>query len=228
MKSINRLAAAQAMFSARMKAQATATTPKEMADREEFWRQQHAKAARQAVARESQRLGLRTPRPKREMESPPRRDRRWIRSMAARAMRDRRLTSSARVVLALVVGRVGFAPERRMTKAMIAKDTGFSRRTVQRALGQLTLFGYISRRLATGARGMVTGMIVALTAVTLRADAPKAVLDAANGGFPGETRLSWLEGYLGKPPANSPPPEFAAGRGGGLAGGVLTDDDVPF
>jgi hypothetical protein len=138
-----------------------ALDPAQLAADEARWAERSARAAR---AKEAQRSGQRTPRP-RDQNPAPRPTRLWAKSLSCAAMGDTCLTMGARAALVLI--RALTALGERISKAGLAKLLGVAPRTVQRYLAVLRERGYIRTRLIANALGWIVAQAVEITDTVL-------------------------------------------------------------
>jgi len=134
-----------------------ALDPAQLAADEARWAERSARSAR---AKDAQRSGQRTPRP-RDRNPAPRPTRLWAKSIGCEAMGDTRLTMGARAALVLIRALASLGE--RISKAGLAKLLGVAPRTVQRYLAQLRAWGYIRTRLIANAIGWIVAQAVEVT-----------------------------------------------------------------
>lgn len=150
-------------------------------ERERFVQQ----AQRSARAKAAQKIGQRTPKPKRAKAAAPQKSRMFIPDMAADAFRDARLSNGAKACLGLIHA---LAKQRQpVSRAGLAALLNKSIRQVQRYLAELDAYGYIVRELVHSISGWITGQIISITSKVL----PFFLRPRhRNGGIPVVTEMS--------------------------------------
>ena len=176
-------------------AKVRAMDPAQLAAEEARWTES---ARRSQRAKDAQRLGQRTARP-RDQNPAPRPSRLWAKSLSCEAMGDTRLSMGART--ALVVIRALTALGERISKAGLAKLLGVAPRTVQRYLAQLRASGYIRTRLIANAIGWIVAQAVEVTDAVLPPHW-RAVWPWASGSIGRKSRRT--QGETGPSPSESP------------------------
>jgi len=118
----------------------------------------HARSSRAIAARDAI-----APAPPRWLKPKPRPSNQYAGHMATTAARDRRLTPQAKALLQILRARCGTGDRTATNKTTLADILGVSRRSIQRYVRELKLFGYIDTQVRRGATGLYVGLAIVIT-----------------------------------------------------------------